>query len=209
MIVAIDGPAASGKGTIARRIAGQYGLLHLDTGLLYRAVAHAALVTGEDVHNPDIAIKHAHTIKVDQLGQLDLRSAEIGASASVVAAIPAVRKILHDTQQSFCHQPGGAVVDGRDIGTVICPEADVKLYVDATAEVRAGRRYGELLKRGEDVTYDDVLRDIKDRDARDKARVIAPLKQADDAHLLDTTDLGIEAAVAAAIALVEAARQDR
>lgn len=202
MIIAIDGPAASGKGTIARNVAKQLKLPHLDTGLLYRAVAHAVLETGADFDNPQDVTRIATKIDVEALDPSVLRSAEVGTAASKVAAMPSVRQVLFETQQNFANQPNGAVLDGRDIGTVICPHADVKLYIDAQPDVRAKRRYQELLGRGEIANYEAVLEDIRVRDHRDATRPIAPLRQSEDALLLDTSDLGIEASIAAALDLV-------
>lgn len=206
MIIAIDGPAASGKGTIARNLAGHFGLPHLDTGLLYRAVAQTALAAEMDFSDNEAIQQIAEKLCLDRLDATSLRSAVVGTAASKVAAMPAVRDVLLTAQQSFAHQPGGAVLDGRDIATVICPEADVKLYVDASPQVRAGRRHAELAKRGEDVSYEAVLADILVRDHRDATRPIAPLRQSEDALLLDTTNLGIDAAIAAATDLVSGVR---
>lgn len=201
MIVAIDGPAASGKGTLARRIAAHYGLPHLDTGLLYRAVAARCLALGglDDVGASEAA---ARTLDLAAIDGEALRSAAMGEAASVVAARPGVRAALLDLQHRFAAQDRGAVLDGRDIGTVICPRADVKLFVTAAPEVRAQRRFRELAAHGADVTFDDVLADIRKRDARDSQRSAAPLVMAHDAVALDTSNLGIEEAFAAALAIV-------
>jgi CMP/dCMP kinase len=188
MIIAIDGPAASGKGTIARRVAERYRLPHLDTGLLYRAVAAAR---GLGLTDFDEAV---------------LRTRQMGEAASVVAAMPRVRAALIDAQRAFAARPGGAVLDGRDIGTVVCPEAEVKIFVTASAAQRAQRRALELIQRGEKADYQAILADIIRRDARDSTREAAPLRPADDAVTLDTTNLGVEAASAEAIRIVEAAR---
>ncbi|MFG1391395.1 (d)CMP kinase [Xanthobacter agilis] len=205
MIIAIDGPAASGKGTLARRLAAHYGLPHLDTGLLYRAVGAACLAAG-GLGDATAAARIAHDLDLTSLDADALRTAEVGEAASVVAAVPEVRAALLDLQRRFAAQPGGAVLDGRDIGTVICPDAGAKLFVTATSEVRAERRFKELSGRGDAVTYDEVLADIRKRDARDSHRAAAPLVQAPDSALLDTSTLGIAEAFAAALALVEARR---
>lgn len=207
MIIAIDGPAASGKGTLARRLAAHFGLPHLDTGLLYRAVGAACLSDGT-LRDGDRAAEAAARLNVSALDPDALRTAELGEAASVVAAEPKVRAALLDLQRRFAGQPGGAVLDGRDIGTVICPDADVKLFVTASAEVRAERRFLELKSRGEDVTYAAVLEDIARRDQRDSSRSSAPLTLAEDATLLDTSCLGIGEVVAAALRIVEA-REER
>jgi cytidylate kinase len=209
MIIAIDGPAASGKGTIAKQIASVYGLHHLDTGLLYRAVAKAVLDAG---HSPDdVAQATAAAIELNpkQFDENTLKAKAITEASSVVAAIPQVREALISYQRAFATKPPGAVLDGRDIGTVIAPGADVKLFVVATPEERAKRRMLELRRRGEDADEQEVLADLLRRDARDSKRTAAPLLQAPDAHLLDTTHLGIDAAFRAAIAIIEAARTGR
>lgn len=205
-VIAVDGPAASGKGTIAKYLAHTYGLPHLDTGLLYRAVGLAVLDAGGDPDDADMAGAVARTLKVDALDEGRCRTAKAGAAASKVAAHSAVRAALLDTQRAFAAQAGGAVLDGRDIGTVICPDASVKIYVDADVAVRAQRRTAELLGRGEATDLQQVLADLRTRDARDQARSDAPLKKADDAALLDTTNLGISAACDAARRIVEAKR---
>jgi CMP/dCMP kinase len=195
--VAIDGPAASGKGTIARAVAAHFGFAHLDTGLLYRAVGRRVL-RGEE------PLAAARTLVAADLEGADLRGAAVAQEASKVAAIPDVRAALVDFQRAFAARAGGAVLDGRDIGTVICPEASVKLFVVASDEVRAGRRWRELQDRGDVVSRDEVLEDLRARDRRDRDRATAPLKPAPDAVVLDTTEMGIDEAVAAAIALVSA-----
>jgi cytidylate kinase len=202
MIIAVDGPAASGKGTIARALARHFGLPHLDTGLLYRAVGIAVLEAGGDPASPDDAIEAAHHLS-SALDDPGLKSEAAGKAASLVSAHPGVRAALLDRQKHFANQPGGAVLDGRDIGTVIAPHADAKLFVTAGADVRAQRRHDELGRMGLNINYDAVLNDIRARDERDSARSAAPLRMADDAVLLDTSALSIEAAIAAAIALVE------
>ncbi len=205
MIIAIDGPAASGKGTIARRLALHYGLPHLDTGLLYRATARVLLDNGERLDDAERAVAAARSLALTDFDEARLRGAEIGEGASLVAAIPAVRAALLDTQRAFAAQSKGAVLDGRDIGTVICPDASAKLFVTASPEIRAQRRALELRGRGERADYADVLSDIRRRDERDSARSSAPLVAASDAVLLDTSDLDIDASVAAARAIVEKA----
>jgi len=211
VIVAIDGPAASGKGTLAKRIAAHYGLPHLDTGLIYRGVGRIMLDRGFPLDNVEIAATIAEHLDLADLDPERLRTRETGEAASVVAAHGPVRKALLDLQRRFASQPGGAVLDGRDIGTVIAPEAEAKLFVTATPAERARRRFRELVARGEltdsDADYRTVLADIEKRDARDSARADAPLAVAADAITLDTTHLGIEEAFAAALAIVEARRR--
>jgi cytidylate kinase len=209
MIIAIDGPAASGKGTIARQLASVYGLHHLDTGLLYRAVAKAMLDAG---HSPDNAAHATEiAIKLDptKFEENALKLQPITEAASVVAAIPQVRQALINYQREFAMRPPGAVLDGRDIGTIIAPGADVKLFVIASPEVRAARRMLELRARGETADEHEVLADLLRRDERDSRRSVAPLKPAPDAHLLDTTHLGIDAAFRAAVDIIEAVRAGR
>ena len=196
MIVAIDGPAAAGKGTLARRIAEALGYHHLDTGLLYRAVGVLTVQRGV---TPKEA---AESLTPEDLKRPDLRGEAAGQAASKVAAIPEVRAALLDFQRRFARQAPGAVLDGRDIGTVICPDAEVKLFVTASVEKRAERRVKELLAKGESVIAGRVLQDLKDRDARDSARDVAPMATAADAILLDTSDLDADAAFEAALALV-------
>lgn len=203
MIIAVDGPAASGKGTIASRLALHYGLPHLDTGLLYRAVGLGVARAGGDPADPAEALA-ACAFGDALLADPALRGEEAGRAASIVSAHPAVRAALLERQRAFARQPGGAVLDGRDIGTVIAPEADAKLFVTASSEVRADRRYREMLRLGAAADYAAVLADIRARDERDSERSVAPLRQAEDAVLLDTSDMGIDAAVQRAIALVEA-----
>ena len=193
--VAIDGPAAAGKGTISRAVAAHFGFAHLDTGLLYRAVG-ARVLAGAD------AIDAAQSLNPGDLDADALRTAAVADAASRVAAIPEVRAALVDFQRAFARRDGGAVLDGRDIGTVICPDAEAKLYVTASPECRAERRFQELRAKGADITPAGVLADVKDRDARDSGRATAPLKPAQDAVLIDTSDMTIDAAVAAAIAAI-------
>ncbi|QEL24284.1 (d)CMP kinase [Bosea sp. F3-2] len=206
LVIAVDGPAASGKGTLARRLAAHYGLPYLDTGLLYRMVARAMLDTDHDIRDAAAAEQIVNSFDETAFPEDRLRGREIGEAASVVAAMPAVRAGLLARQRRFAAQTGGAVLDGRDIGTVICPEAPAKLFVTATPEVRAARRHKELVERGEAVTFDGILADIRRRDARDSGRSDAPLKAADDAVTLDTSALTVEEAVAAAIGIVEGRR---
>jgi cytidylate kinase len=205
MIIAIDGPAASGKGTIARRLAAHFGLPHLDTGLLYRATARALLDQGSQLDDVEEAVSAARGLALLDFEEDRLRGREMGEAASVVAAIPQVRSALIDIQRAFASRPSGAVLDGRDIGTVVAPHADVKIFVTASPEARAQRRSLELRGRGEKVDYAAILEDIRKRDKRDSERKDAPLKPAADARLLDTTDLNVEGAFAAALALAQAA----
>jgi cytidylate kinase len=206
MIIAIDGPAASGKGTIARRLAAHYGLPHLDTGLLYRATAATLIAEGRDLYDEESAVSAARGLGLTDFDERTLRSRQMAEAASVVAAMPGVRAALIKAQRAFSERPGGAVLDGRDIGTVICPNATVKIFVTASAAARAQRRVVELANRGEKADYDAILADILRRDARDSERAAAPLRPADDAVRLDTTHLGIESAVAEALRIVEAVR---
>jgi cytidylate kinase len=203
MIIAIDGPAASGKGTLAKRVAEHYGVPCLDTGLLYRAVARDVVRAGFRLDDLWAAVAAARGLDPSTLDDPALRGATAGDAASIVAKIPEVRAALLDYQRAFAKRKPGAVLDGRDIGTVVCPDADVKIYVTASPEVRARRRFTELEARGEAVTYEAVLAVIKERDARDAGRADAPMVQAPDAVLLDTTDLGIEAAFDAAVGLIK------
>lgn len=209
MIIAIDGPAASGKGTIARQIASVYGLHHLDTGLLYRAVAKAMLDAGYPPDDAERATEIAVRLDPRKYEENALKLQPITEAASVVAAIPQVRQALINYQREFATRPPGAVLDGRDIGTVIAPGADVKLFVVASPEVRAARRLLELRARGETADEREVLADLLRRDERDSRRTAAPLKPAPDAHLLDTTHLGIDAAFRAAVDIIEAVRAGR
>ncbi|MDQ0395813.1 (d)CMP kinase [Labrys monachus] len=205
MIIAIDGPAASGKGTLARRLAAHFGLPHLDTGLLYRAVGRIALDRGLDLDDADATADIAEQLDVAELDEARLRGREMGEAASVVAAHPKVRKALLDLQRRFAHQRGGAVLDGRDIGTVIAPGAEMKIFVTAAPDIRARRRHLELERRGDAPSFEDVLADIRKRDIRDAGRADAPLKPAPDAHILDTTALDADGAFDVALALVTGA----
>ncbi|WP_297777634.1 (d)CMP kinase [uncultured Roseovarius sp.] len=196
--IAIDGPAAAGKGTIGRALSGHFGFAHLDTGLLYRATGRRML-SGLD------PVEAARSLRAEDLDADDLRTPDVSQAASRVAAIPEVRQALLDFQRAFARRAGGAVLDGRDIGTVICPDAEVKLYVTASDTERARRRHLELTQKGHNVTLDEVAQDLQQRDARDSARATAPLKPADDAVLLDTSEMSIEEATKRAIAIVAAA----
>lgn len=203
MIIAIDGTLASGKGTIARRLAAWYGLPHMDTGRLYRATGVAALKAGADFSHSEALAALASALDLSDFDESELRTGEAGQAASKVAAVPQVRAALLGLQRAFARQPGGAVLDGRDIGTVICPDADVKLWVDARTQVRAARRLKELQAAGETLTLAQMIADLEARDARDSARSDAPMKRAPDAVLIDTSDLTIDAAVDKARAVVE------
>lgn len=207
MIIAIDGPAASGKGTLAKRLAVHYGLPHLDTGLLYRAVARALLDVGRPLADEAAAAAAAATLDLTSFEEARLRGREMGDAASIVSAFQPVRDALLDLQRRFAAQSGGAVLDGRDIGTVVCPGADRKLFVTASPEERARRRCRELLERREPADYEAILAEIRRRDDRDSSRSAAPLRQADDAIRLDTTNLDAEAAFAAAVEIVERLRR--
>ena len=200
--IAIDGTFSSGKGTLASRLAGHYGLPYLDTGKLYRAVAKRVMDADIDPSNAAACAEQASAMNAGELSDPILKSGPIGVMASKIAVHPPVRQALFAFQQDFAAK--GAVLDGRDIGTVICPDAEVKLFVDAEPEERARRRHLELRGYGEDITYETVLAQLKERDARDSGRDIAPLKPAEDAHLLDTTNLSIERAVEVAITMCDA-----
>ena len=202
MIVAIDGPAASGKGTLAQRIAQRFGLAHLDSGLLYRAVARDVQRGGGALDDPQAAVAAARALDPATLGDPALRGPGVGEAASIVARIPEVRTALLQFQREFARGPSGAVIDGRDIGTVVCPDADVKIYVTATPEVRAERRYLEMKSSGQPATYDGVLADIRRRDERDASRGASPMRPAADAFLLDTSNLDIEAAFDTAVGVI-------
>ena len=204
MIIAIDGTVASGKGTIARRLSRWYGLPHMDTGRLYRATGVAALSKGVDFDDHKALAAVALALDLNDYDEAQLRTAEAGIAASMVAAIPAVRAALLELQRAFAQQPKGAILDGRDIGTVVCPDAEVKLWVDASVEARAARRWKELTEKGETLTLDDMIAQLKERDARDSSRADAPMIAAADSVLIDTTHLTIDAAVDKARAAVEA-----
>ena len=209
MIIAIDGPAASGKGTLGKKLAAHYGLRHLDTGLLYRAVAKAVLDCGRPADDKAAAVAAARALDMASLDEAILKTPVLGEAASLVSAVPEVRAALVVFQRDFAAKPPGAVLDGRDIGTVICPDADVKIFVTAAPEVRARRRAAEYRVSGRQISDGTALADILKRDQRDQSRAAAPLKQAPDAHLLDTTHLDIDAAIRAAIDIVEASRAGR
>ena len=202
LVIAVDGPAASGKGTIARALARHFNLPHMDTGLLYRAVALNLLQTGGELDSEFAAARACDISQID-LADPELKSEAVGGIASRISVYPSVRAALVERQRAFANQSGGAVLDGRDIGTVIAPDAGVKLFVTASPEVRAQRRLKELLKRGMSAHREEVLADILARDERDAGRDAAPLRQASDATMLDTSEMAIEEAIAAAIALVE------
>jgi len=203
MIIAIDGPTASGKGTIAKRIAAHYGFHLLDTGLLYRAVARAVLDAGQSLENSEAATACAQKLDFEALDENRLRTREIGDAASVVSAYPGVRQALFEGQRLFAQKRPGAVLDGRDIGTVICPEAEAKLFITANSEIRAHRRWLELVKLDPALSEESVLADIRRRDERDSNRSTAPLKIANDARLLDTSLMDIETASREALRLIE------
>ncbi|MFY0733605.1 (d)CMP kinase [Aurantimonas sp. NFXS3] len=205
LTIAIDGPAAAGKGTLAKRVAAHYGLPYLDTGLLYRAVGKLADDRGVDLDDAQATGAIATELDTSHLDDGSLRGREAGELASRVAVHGAVRTALTEFQRSFAARAEGAVLDGRDIGTVICPQARVKIFVTASAEVRARRRTDELAAKGRDVDYERILAEVRERDARDAGRAIAPLRPAPDAHLLDTSELGIEAAFQAACAVIDRA----
>ncbi len=206
MIIAIDGPAASGKGTIARRLAAHYRLPHLDTGLLYRATAASLIQADKALSDVEAAVAAARGLGLTEFGEDTLRGARMGEAASVVAAMPEVRAALIKAQRDFAARPSGAVLDGRDIGTVICPNADVKIFVTASPAARAQRRALELMRRGEKIDYAAVLADIARRDARDAERADAPMRAAPDAVTIDTTRLDVESAFARAMQVVESRR---
>lgn len=203
MIIAVDGPTASGKGTVARNLAEHYGLKRLDTGSLYRAVGLAVLDAGGDPEDVRAAVAAAEALDLDAIDENRIRSSAAGLAASKVAVIPEVREVLRRAQKAFAADPRGAVLDGRDIGTVICPDAEVKLFVTASLEERTRRRLAELRARGEQISFEELQAQIAERDERDMTRKDSPLYQAADAHLLDTTALSIEAAAAAAYAIVD------
>jgi len=203
MIITVDGPLASGKGTIARALADRFGLPHLDTGTLYRATGLAVIEAGLDPADAEGCAALARKLDIAMIDEDRIRTAEAGAMASKVAAIPQVRDALYELQRDFATQPGGAILDGRDIGTVICPDAEVKLFVTADAETRARRRWEELRAKGETLSFETMLEQTRERDRRDADRPDAPMKPAQDATLLDTSSLSIDAAVATAIRIVE------
>jgi cytidylate kinase len=209
MIIAIDGPAASGKGTLGKRLAAHYGLRHLDTGLIYRAVAMALIEAGQRLDDREQAVAAARTLDSTKFDEIRLKAHAIGEAASRVSAISEVREALLAFQRNFGRTPPGAVLDGRDIGTVIFPDAEVKIFVTASPHVRARRRATELQAAGGAVDEAEVLADILRRDERDTKRATAPLKPAPDAHLLDTTHLDIDAAFRAAVDIVEVVRAGR
>jgi cytidylate kinase len=204
MIIAIDGPAAAGKGTLSRRIAAEYGFHHLDTGLTYRATAKALLDARLPLDDEESAERMAREIDLLGLDRSVLSKHEIGEAASKIAVMPRVRRALVEAQRRFSTKAPGAVLDGRDIGTVVCPDASVKIYVTASPEVRARRRYGEILAAGGSADYAAIFADVKLRDERDMGRLDSPLKPAQDAHLLDTSEMSIEAAFQAAKAIIDA-----
>ncbi len=206
MIIALDGPAASGKGTLAKKLAAHYGLGHLDTGALYRAVARDMIAAGMALDDEESAARIAQDIDPGSLEDPVLRTAETGAAAAHVAKFKNVRAALVNYQRKFAERPGGAIIEGRDIGTVVCPGADVKIFIEASTKVRATRRHTELMEAGEDISYDEIHAQIAARDELDRSRAISPLVPAEDALLLDTSDLGIEAAFKAAIELIETNR---
>ncbi len=209
MIIAIDGPAASGKGTLGKRLAAHYALHHLDTGLLYRAVAKALVDGGNELDDKEAALAAARSLDPSRFDEKALKSHAVGEAASIVSAIPEVRAALFDLQRRFARRAPGAVLDGRDIGTVICPQAEVKIFVTAAPDIRAKRRASELAAGGQPVDEEAILLDILRRDARDRTRAVAPLRPAPDAHLLDTTHLDIDSAFRAAVDIVEAVRAGR
>ncbi|HEX7725956.1 MAG TPA: (d)CMP kinase [Rhizomicrobium sp.] len=203
IVIAVDGTAASGKGTLAKRLAAHFGFHHLDSGSLYRLTALGVINAGDDPNSEADAVKAAHAIDPSKADDIRIRSAEIGKAASMVSVFPAVRAALLDYQRTFARREPGAVIDGRDIGTVVCPDATAKLFVDAGPEVRAHRRWLELKGYGQAPDEAQILKEIRERDERDTNRAISPQKPAADAALLDTSQLGIDAAFAAALALVQ------
>ncbi|TNM66579.1 (d)CMP kinase [Aliirhizobium smilacinae] len=204
-VIAIDGPAAAGKGTLSRQIADAYGFHHLDTGLTYRATAKALLDAGLALDDEAVAETMAREVELAGLDRDILSAHAIGEAASKIAVMPKVRRALVEAQRAFSKRQPGTVLDGRDIGTVVCPDAPVKLYVTASADVRAKRRYDEIVGRGGVAEYADIFADVKKRDERDMGRADSPLKPADDAHLLDTSEMSIEAAFQAAKSFIDAA----
>ncbi|MEO1324336.1 MAG: (d)CMP kinase [Pseudomonadota bacterium] len=204
MIIAIDGTLASGKGTIAKRLSGWYGLPHMDTGRLYRATGVSALTKDVDFSDVAALAKVARGLDLNDFSEEELRSGDAGQAASKVASVPEVRAALLELQRAFAHQPKGAILDGRDIGTVVCPDADVKLWVDADVEIRAERRWKELTQKGETLSLGEMIAQLKERDERDRNRKDAPMVAAADSVLIDTSDLTIDAAVDKARAAVDA-----
>ena len=209
VVIAIDGPAASGKGTLARKLARHYGYAYLDTGSLYRAVGQAVLAAGGDPNDDEAALAAAEALDIAHIDEKAIRTREAGEAASIVAVKPAVRAAILDFQRNFAASPpggeGGAVLDGRDIGTVVCPDAQVKIFVTASPEIRAHRRWLELNNSGVEVSEAQILEDVRERDRRDAERTASPMKPAADAYLLDTSDLSIEAAFDAAVAIIDKA----
>ena len=203
MIIAIDGPLASGKGTLARALAAHFGLPHLDTGSLYRAVALSVLKSGKNPNDKYAAISAAQNLNMSGIIDADLRTAEVGAGASVVAAMPEVRKALFDFQRKFASNPKGAVLDGRDIGTVICPDANFKFFITARPEIRAERRLKELHAAGDNITLEELTKQIEERDYRDANRADAPLKPTETSIILDTSDMGIDEVIQKAVWIVD------
>lgn len=208
LVIAIDGPAAAGKGTLSRRIAEEYGFHHLDTGLTYRATAKALLDAGLPLDDERVAEKVARQVELAGLDRSVLSAHQIGEAASKIAVMPAVRRALVEAQRAFSRKEPGTVLDGRDIGTVVCPDAAVKLYVTASPEVRAKRRYDEIVAGGATADYAAIFEDVKKRDERDMGRADSPLAPAEDAHLLDTSEMSIEAAFQAAKTLIDAALKE-
>jgi cytidylate kinase len=206
MIIAVDGPAAAGEGTIARALAQHFGYHHLDTGTLYRRVGLELLKSDGDIHDSKVAAAIAQNLHSHAWLDYELRTEAVGAAASIVASIPEVRAALLEFQRSFAGQKPGAVLDGRDIGTVVCPKANVKLFITASPEVRAKRRQAELQASGADVTFETVLQDIRQRDERDKNRSVAPLVPAADAIVIDTSEMTAEEAISAAIKVASSVR---
>lgn len=209
LVIAIDGPAASGKGTLARKLARHYGYAYLDTGSLYRAVGQAVLAAGGDPNDDEAALAAAEALDIAHIDEKAIRTREAGEAASIVAVKPAVRAAILDFQRNFAASPPGgergAVLDGRDIGTVVCPDARVKIFVTASPEIRAHRRWLELNNSGVEVSEAQILEDVRERDRRDAERTASPMKPAADAYLLDTSDLSIEAAFDAAVAIIDKA----
>ncbi|MBL4891027.1 MAG: (d)CMP kinase [Rhizobiaceae bacterium] len=207
-IIAIDGPAASGKGTLARKLGERLNFPHLDTGLTYRAVGHALLQVGLPLDNEELAVSVAENIDLSKLDRSILSAHEIGDAASKIAVMSRVREVLVDAQRKFANSPPGAILDGRDIGTVVCPDARIKFYVTASPEVRARRRHEEIVQGGGATDYDEIFADISKRDERDMGRKDSPLRPAEDAHLLDTSKMSIESAFQTAIDLIEKVKAD-